>query len=105
MLPALIGIVPRGLPGSRFHQLSPLQGSYSAFGAFLDPVADKLIVSTALILLSAKPIAAGILMGNAWLLPTLSSGLLVLSSIANQPHEKSIHKPVSTQSLIVNNGC
>lgn len=41
----------------------------SAFGAFLDPVADKLMVCAVLILLSTAPIAAGPLAGNAWIIP------------------------------------
>ena len=52
-----------------------LQGTHSPFGAFLDPVADKLMVSTVLILLCSQPIAGGVFAGNAWLIPTLSSGI------------------------------
>jgi phosphatidylglycerophosphate synthase len=53
---------------------SGLQNCSSAFGAFLDPVADKLMVAAVLVLLSTQPIAAGPLAGNAWLLPVLTLG-------------------------------
>jgi CDP-diacylglycerol--glycerol-3-phosphate 3-phosphatidyltransferase len=43
------------------------------FGAFLDPVADKLMVATVLVLLSTFPVSNGIFQSCAvWLLPTLS---------------------------------
>jgi phosphatidylglycerophosphate synthase len=51
-----------------------LQNQFSAFGAFLDPVDDKLMVAAALILLCTQPIAAGPLAGNAWLIPALTLG-------------------------------
>lgn len=39
------------------------------FGAFLDPVADKLMVATILILIGTVPIPAGYFAGNTWILP------------------------------------
>jgi len=42
------------------------------FGAFLDPVADKLMVATILILIGTVPIPAGFFAGNAWLLPAIA---------------------------------
>lgn len=48
----------------------------SAFGAFLDPVADKLMVCAVLILLSTAPIAAGPLAGNAWIIPSATLAIV-----------------------------
>ena len=52
----------------------PFQNATSEFGAFLDPVADKLMVATVLILLSSQPVAAGTMAGNTWLMPIATIG-------------------------------
>lgn len=52
------------------------QNVASEFGAFLDPVADKLMVSTALVLLSTAPIVAGRLAGDALLCPLAAAAIV-----------------------------
>ncbi|KAL4857408.1 CDP-diacylglycerol--glycerol-3-phosphate 3-phosphatidyltransferase 1 [Chlorella vulgaris] len=54
--------------------LARKMNAYSAFGAFLDPVADKLMVATTMILLCTRPLPLGVMAGNAWLLPLLTTG-------------------------------
>lgn len=51
-----------------------MQGTLSTFGAFLDPVADKLMVAAVLVIVASRPLAAGPLAGNAWLVPALAIG-------------------------------
>lgn len=46
------------------------------FGAFLDPVADKLMVAVVLVLLSTEPVSAGCFAGNTALIPCLSSAII-----------------------------
>ena len=70
-----------------------MQNTISAFGAFLDPVADKLMVATVLILLASEPLKGGPWAGNTWLLPSLSSGTL------------SLHRKTAPHQLQVSDGC
>lgn len=56
--------------------LARKMGTHSPFGAFLDPVADKLMVSTVLILLSSKPFVSGYFAGNPWLMPSITSAII-----------------------------
>lgn len=56
------------------HVLAALQNASTPFGAFLDPVADKLMVAAVLILLSTQPLAAGPFAGNTWFVPVATLG-------------------------------
>ncbi|GFR41462.1 hypothetical protein Agub_g2150 [Astrephomene gubernaculifera] len=56
--------------------LARKMNAYSPFGAFLDPVADKLMVAAVLVLLASKPLAAGPLAGNDWLLPVCTLAII-----------------------------
>lgn len=49
--------------------LARKMGSSSEFGAFLDPVADKLMVATTLVLLCTRPPLAALAKFGPWLLP------------------------------------
>jgi CDP-diacylglycerol---glycerol-3-phosphate 3-phosphatidyltransferase len=55
--------------------LASLQNASTPFGAFLDPVADKLMVAAVLILLCTRPLAAGPLAGDALLVPCCTLGV------------------------------
>ncbi|KAF6263969.1 hypothetical protein COO60DRAFT_1486656 [Scenedesmus sp. NREL 46B-D3] len=65
----------------------------SAFGAFLDPVADKLMVAAVLVLLSTQPLAAGPLAGNAWVMPVAT---LIIIGLGGQ------HGPAAKAAVAVN---
>lgn len=56
--------------------LARATGATSAFGAFLDPVADKLATSTALVLLASRPAAAGWGAAAPWLLPACAAAVV-----------------------------
>lgn len=85
--------------------LARKMGTHSAFGAFLDPVADKLMVSTVLILLSSKPIVGGSFAGNSWLMPTIASAIIgreiAMSALREWAASKSeeAHKAVAVSQL------
>ncbi|KAH7439701.1 hypothetical protein KP509_04G073300 [Ceratopteris richardii] len=51
-------------------------GSHSSFGAFLDPVADKLMVATTLVLLSTQPLQASWASSLPWLIPLPSVAII-----------------------------
>ncbi|KAK2405699.1 CDP-diacylglycerol--glycerol-3-phosphate 3-phosphatidyltransferase [Trifolium repens] len=48
----------------------------SSFGAFLDPVADKLMVAATLVLLCTRPLDAGVFGQAPWLLPIPSIAII-----------------------------
>lgn len=49
---------------------------FSSFGAFLDPVADKLMVAAVLVLLCTQPLPAGPLAGNTWFIPIMTLAII-----------------------------
>ena len=56
---------------SAIPSLPPSQDVCTPFGAFLDPVADKLMVCTALVLLASRPLGGG---WPAWTVPAAAAG-------------------------------
>lgn len=56
--------------------LARKMGSNSTFGAFLDPVADKLMVATTLVLLSTKPLHISWACDTPWLIPLPSTAII-----------------------------
>ena len=57
----------------------------TAFGAFLDPVVDKLLVAVVLVLLSTRPVPVGQFAGNTWILPITASRELPALAAALDP--------------------
>ncbi|GBG67111.1 hypothetical protein CBR_g81535 [Chara braunii] len=85
--------------------LARKMGTSSAFGAFLDPVADKLMVATVLVLLCSRPPPTGAFAGFPWLLP-LPSILIIgreitMSAIREWAASQGgkMHKAVAVNSL------
>lgn len=56
--------------------LARKMGTHSSFGAFLDPVADKLMVATTLVLLSTKPLQVSWAVSLPWLIPLPSVAII-----------------------------
>eukprot|EP00249_Psilotum_nudum_P015030 c25129_g1_i1 orf=580-1440(+) len=56
--------------------LARKMGSSSAFGAFLDPVADKLMVATTLVLVCTKPPALALAKTLPWLIPVPATAII-----------------------------
>lgn len=76
--------------------VSPLlctQNSSSAFGAFLDPVADKLMVATVMILLCTQPLPLGLLAGNTWLMPVVTCGACMAARLSRRPIRTTLQAP------------
>lgn len=56
------------------------QNASSAFGAFLDPVADKLMVAAVMILMCTRPLPPGLMAGNTWVMPLATCGELAAAT-------------------------
>lgn len=56
--------------------LCALQGATSSFGAFLDPVADKLMVCSVLVLLCTKTFPEGLFATAPWVLHSISVSII-----------------------------
>jgi CDP-diacylglycerol--glycerol-3-phosphate 3-phosphatidyltransferase len=69
LLVKLSGVLPPRLPPCPCPQ-----NASTPFGAFLDPVADKLMVAAVLVLMCTLPVPAGPLAGDVRALPVLTCG-------------------------------
>lgn len=85
--------------------LARKMGSSTEFGAFLDPVADKLMVATTLVLLCTRPPIAALAKVGPWLLPLPAVAIIgreiTMSALREWAASQGgdVHKAVAVNSL------